>query len=66
MIYKVSFQNQFFTIFQMTVTFYFLPKNLETTEFAINHELTLLFQWLRSNKLSLNETNTELIIFRSP
>ena len=32
----------------------------------VNHEIKLLSQWLRSNKLSLNETKTELIIFRSP
>ena len=41
-------------------------KKLGTTESVVNHELKLLSQWLRSNKLSLNETKTELIIFRSP
>ena len=44
----------------------FLAKNLGTIESVINHEIKLLVQWLRSNKLSLNETKTELIIFRSP
>ena len=44
----------------------FSAKKLGTIESAINHELKLLVQWLRSNKLSLNETKTELIIFRSP
>ena len=43
----------------------FSAKKLGTIESAINHELKLLVQWLRSNKLSLNETKTELIIFRS-
>ena len=58
MIFKVPFQNPSFIIFQMALTSYFLPKNLV--------QLKLLVQWLRSNKLSLNETKTELIIFRSP
>ena len=46
----------------------FPAKKLGTTESVINNELKLklLVQWLRSNKLSLNETKTELIIFRSP
>ena len=73
MIYKLSFQNPSFIILQMTLTKE-LPKNLVqfpakelgTLESVINHELKLLVQWLQSNKLSLNETKTELIIFRSP
>ena len=36
----------------------FLGKKRGTIEFVINHELKLLIQWLRSNKLSLNETKT--------
>ena len=32
---------------------------------VIYHQLKLLVQWLQSNKFSLNETKTELIIFRS-
>ena len=44
----------------------FPAKKLGTIESVTNHELRLLVQWLRSNKLSLNETKTELIIFRSP
>ena len=43
----------------------FPAKKLGTTQSVVNHELKLLSQWLRSNKLSLNETKTELIIFRS-
>ena len=50
----------------MTLTFYFLPKKLGTIELVVNHELKLLSQWLRSNKLCLNEIKTELIIFRYP
>ena len=41
-------------------------KKLGTTKSDINHELKLSVQRFRSNKLSLNETKTELIIFRSP
>ena len=44
----------------------FPAKKLGTIESVTNHELRLLVQWLRSNKLSLNETKTELIIFISP
>ena len=29
----------------------------------INHDLSLIVQWLRSNKISLNADNTELVIF---
>ena len=43
----------------------FPAKKLGTTQSVVNHELKLLSQWLRSNKLSLNEIKTELIIFRS-
>ena len=43
----------------------FSAKKLGTIESVINHELKLLVHWLQSNKLSLNETKTELIIFRS-
>ena len=31
----------------------------------INHYLSLVVQWLRSNKISLNADKTEIIIFRS-
>ena len=29
----------------------------------INHDLSLIVQWLRSNKISLNVDKTELVIF---
>ena len=44
----------------------FPAEKLGTTESVINHELKVLVQWLRSNKLSLNESKTELITFRYP
>ena len=37
----------------------FPAKKLGTIESVINHKLTLLVQWLRSNKLSLNQTKIE-------
>ena len=44
----------------------FPAKNIGTIESVVNDELKLLSQSLRSNKLSLNETKTELITFRFP
>ena len=42
----------------------FPAEKLGTIESVVNHELKLLSQWFQSNKLSLNETKAELIIFR--
>ena len=58
----MSFQHQLFSVLQMKLIFYFAAKRLGTIESVITHEPKLLVQWLR---LSLNETKTELIIFRS-
>ena len=44
----------------------FPAKKLGTIESVINHELKRLVQLLQINKLSLNETKTKLIMFRSP
>ena len=45
----------------------FPSKKLGTIESVVNRKLKLLSRWLRSNKLiSLNETKTEIVIFRSP
>ena len=44
----------------------FSSKKLGTIESVINNELKHSVQWLRGNSLSLNETKSELIIFRSP
>ena len=44
----------------------FPSKKLGTNESVVNHELKFLSPWLRSNKLSLNETKTELMIFKTP
>ena len=39
--------------------------NLSTIESVFNHELKMLIEWLRCNKLSLNESKSEMILFRS-
>ena len=41
----------------------FANKNIGTIESNVNYELKILVDWLRSNKLSLNELKTELIMF---
>ena len=41
----------------------FANKNIGTIESNVNYELKILLDWLRSNKLSLNESKTELIMF---
>ena len=30
----------------------------------VNHDISLIFHWLRANKVSLNTSKTEIIIFR--
>ncbi len=41
-------------------------KHLEEVQKQINRDLKLLCTWLRANKISLNASKTELIIFRDP
>ena len=42
----------------------FASKSISTIENVMNNELRFLVEWLRANKLSLNEKKTEMIIFR--
>ena len=58
----MCFQSQSSIILQNLI---FSSKTLGTTESVINNELKHLVQLLRSNKLSLNETRTELIILEA-
>ena len=60
------FSESFVHHFAYDTKLLFPAKKIVTVKSAINHELKILVQWLRSNKLSLNETKTELIIFISP
>ena len=39
-------------------------KSLKQKNKLINHDLALLVQWLRSNKISLNTSKTEILLFR--
>ena len=41
----------------------FAKKNIGTIESNVNYELKMLVDWLRSNKLSLNELKTEFSMF---
>jgi hypothetical protein len=42
----------------------FCSKSLKEINNKINHDLSLIVQWLRANNTSLNVDKTELIIFR--
>ena len=44
----------------------YINKNLKTIQNKINKDLKSLVTWLRANKISLNASKTELIIFRDP
>ena len=41
-----------------------IGKSLKKINSLINHDLALLVQWLRANKISLNTSKTEIVIFR--
>ena len=43
---------------------YLINKSLKQINKVINHDLSLLVQWLRSNKISLNTSKTEILICR--
>ena len=66
MTYRMPFLKSIIHCFVNETNLLFPAKKLGTIQSAVNHKLKLLSQWLQSNKLSLNETKTGLIIFRSP
>ena len=43
----------------------FLHKSLKKVNKFINHDLSLLVQWLQANKISLNNSKTEINLFRT-
>ena len=43
----------------------FSHKSLKKVNKFINHDLSLLVQWLRANRISLNTSKTEIILFRT-
>ena len=42
-----------------------INKSLKTINKNINHDMTLLCTWLKANKISLNTSKTEILIFRT-
>ena len=44
----------------------FVGKSLKKIQKYINYDLRFLCKWLQANKISLNASKTELIIFRDP
>ena len=44
----------------------FSSKNSDLLHKVINEELKILYDWLCANRLSLNASKTEFIIFRPP
>ena len=40
-------------------------KSLNKINQQVNHDLKLINTWLRANKISLNATKTEIVIFKS-
>ena len=43
----------------------FLHKSLKKVNKFINHDLSLLVQWLQANEISLNNSKTEINLFRT-
>ena len=43
----------------------FHNKKIKSIETVVNYQLKKLVQWLKANKLSLNEIKTEMIIFQT-
>ena len=41
----------------------FLHKSVKKVNKSINHDLSLLVQWLQANRISLNTSKTEIILF---
>ena len=44
----------------------FSSSNLKTIEEKVNLDLTFLSSWLQANKIALNTTKTEVVLFRDP
>ena len=56
----------FFYMFTDDTNAFITGKSLTELETSLNHELSLLYEWLKCNKLSLNITKTHYMVFRSP
>ena len=55
-----------FFLFADDTNIYYESDNLKELEKTVNKELKLLSQWLNLNRLSLNVSKTNFVIFRSP
>ena len=52
------------TYFRMILTYYnYAEKDLKKLEIVVNEELLKLSEWLNSNKLSLNPTKSNFVVF---
>ena len=60
----VSIKNSKVHLFADDTNLLLINKSLKQINKLINHDLSLLVQWLRSNKISLNTSKTEILIFR--
>ena len=60
----VSIKNSKFHHFAEDTNLRLINKSLKQINKLINHDLSLFVQWLRSNKISLNTSKTEILIFR--
>ena len=60
----VSIKNSKVHHFSDDTNLLLINKSLKQINKLINHDLSLLVQWLRSNKISLNTSKTEIVIFR--
>ena len=60
-----SIKNSIVSLFADDTCLLSSDKNLESLNVKINDDLQALSNWLKSNKISLNATKTEVIIFRS-
>ena len=60
----VSIKNSKVHHFAEDTNLLLINKSLKQINKLINHDLSFLVQWLRSNKISLNTSKTEILIFR--
>ena len=65
MIYIYSSSNKLnFYLFADDTNILYSHKNLKSLEKVMNFELNNVFQWLTSNKLTLNQNKSNFVIFR--
>ena len=60
----ISVKNSKIHLFADDTNLLLINKSLTQINKLVNHDLSLLVQWLRWNKISLNTSKTEILIFR--